>query len=51
MGVCDPRAVEEEDREAAPRPVDPRWGDTFHVTPGDVHVKHFLEPNDRDYES
>jgi hypothetical protein len=27
------------------------WGGAFHVTPGDLHVKHFAEPNDRDYES
>jgi oxalate decarboxylase/phosphoglucose isomerase-like protein (cupin superfamily) len=27
------------------------WGDAFHMTPGDLHVKHFHEPNDRDYDS
>jgi hypothetical protein len=27
------------------------WGESFHMTPGDVHIKHFSEPNDRYYDS
>jgi hypothetical protein len=38
-------------RPATRQPAESWWGREFHMTPGDLHVKHFAEPNDRDYES
>jgi hypothetical protein len=32
-------------------PAEGWWGQTFHLTPGDVHAKHYEEPNDRNYDS
>jgi hypothetical protein len=29
----------------------PWWGRSHHLTPGDVHTKHYDEPNDRQYDS